>query len=155
MTPDDVPRIPEYPILRAGTQPPHLPTRWTLQYFNERRAVKQVQERIGIYHNVDLWAPDDLAEWPADFFFDMLYGCVALHTWGSKEGFETIRRVVPEDRYNISPDPDRESVHQGELEVMGVEMDHVELQRETCSPICSALGDTVDGLLNLWQGFDL
>jgi hypothetical protein len=158
MSPDDVPRIPEYPIYRVGTQPPYLPARWTMQYFTDHYTVDHIRDVLRIHHNADIWAPDDLTEWPADFFFDMLYGCVALHTWGSKEGYLAIRRMVPEECLTCPRDLylDPEGAHNGgEIEQMDVEMDQVESERETDSATRDPLGNVVDGLMNLWQGLDL
>ncbi|PVF97561.1 hypothetical protein CPB86DRAFT_855257 [Serendipita vermifera] len=130
MSPEDIPRIAEYPIHRAGSQPSHLPTRWTMQYFDEQETVVHVRDKIQIHHNTDLFFPEDLTRCPSALVLDMLYGCLAVY------------------RFNVPlPNPDSDSVQQGGL---GEEKDQAGIQDEGQDSVYNhLLGDTTYGPVTL------
>jgi hypothetical protein len=85
MAPEDVPQAQARPLLRVNTELPHQPTRWTMQYFSGDEPTLEWLCECNIVHNTDLWAPQDLKEWPPDSIFDMVYGYVVLKRWGNEE----------------------------------------------------------------------
>ncbi|PVF97567.1 hypothetical protein CPB86DRAFT_419827 [Serendipita vermifera] len=153
MSPEDVPRIPEYPIRRAGNQPAHLPTRWTMQYFEEEDGAIWVRDRMHVHHNTDLFPPEDLTEWPSDLI-DMLYGCLVMYKWGTEEGIDAIYRLTPRQLQVNPPNLDSDGVQIGEEGDQ--EIGQVGFQYEGHDPMYNhLLGDTTDGLVTVWKRFNL
>ncbi|PVF97556.1 hypothetical protein CPB86DRAFT_419511 [Serendipita vermifera] len=142
MFPEDVPRIPEYLILRAGCQPAHLPTAWTMQYFEEEDIAVWVRDQMRVHHNTDLFLPEDLTEWPSNLLLDMLYGCVAMYRWGTVEGIETIRRLGPDRLHSPPLDSDPYTVQPGGPRAEEIDDESFDYAR---------LGDTIDGVVKRWQ----
>jgi hypothetical protein len=90
MSPEDVPQPRARPPRRVDTELPHRPTRWTMQYFSDDENTMNWLEERNIVHNRDLWAPEDLSEWPTDSIFDMVYGCNVLKKWGDEKVIQAI-----------------------------------------------------------------
>ncbi|PVF97564.1 hypothetical protein CPB86DRAFT_815432 [Serendipita vermifera] len=152
MSPEDVPRVQGYTLFRAGHIPPHLPARWTLQYFGEDITVSHLQESIGIHQNSDIFPPEVLTEWPTDLIFDLLYGYMILHEWGCKEAMELIHRINLDHYHHASPHAEPQSFEKGG---QGNNEDLMELDNEAHFSTTNSLYDTADGLIKLWQGLDL
>ncbi|PVF91666.1 hypothetical protein CPB86DRAFT_878391 [Serendipita vermifera] len=90
MNPEDVPIAHKLLPTRIDNKHLHHSSRWTMQYFSDTEGAFQMQHYLNVPHNTDLLAPEDLTDWPADFLFDMLYGCVALKRWGQEESIQTL-----------------------------------------------------------------
>ncbi|PVF97565.1 hypothetical protein CPB86DRAFT_815433 [Serendipita vermifera] len=148
MSPEDVPRVQEYPLRRAGCIPPHLPARWTLQYFGESGSVTYLRGELGIHQNSEIFPPEVLTEWPTDIVFDLLSGCVTLHKWGCREAMHLIHKKTSDQCHHASPHASPQSFEQGGQVDDG---DQMELDNEALFP---TIDDTTEGLIKLWQGLD-
>jgi hypothetical protein len=107
MAPEDVPQARARPLLRVNTETPHKPTRWTMQYFSDDEPTIEWLQECNIVHNTDLWAPQDLNEWPPDSIFDMVYGYVILKRWGNEEVIKGLLDTDSDlgDEENLPPTP--------------------------------------------------
>ncbi|PVF93481.1 hypothetical protein CPB86DRAFT_829276 [Serendipita vermifera] len=112
MDPEDVPLA--HKLLPARIDSNHLyhSSRWTMQYFSDTEGAFQVQHYLNVPHNTDLLAPADLTDWPVDFLFDIIYGCVALKRWGQEREVESMLAVASDlvRREHRSPSPQPEEL---------------------------------------------
>ncbi|PVF97568.1 hypothetical protein CPB86DRAFT_785693, partial [Serendipita vermifera] len=127
MPPEDVPQSQICPMYRAGCVPPHLPARWTLQWFVQNSLVDFLQGTPGVHQNTEIFPPDILTEWPTNLVFDLLYGCVVLHKWGCKEAMELIHKGASDQYHNDSPHIKPQSFEPGR---QGDDEDQMELESE-------------------------
>jgi hypothetical protein len=105
MTPEDVPQPRVRPPLRVNTEFPHRPTRWTMQYFPDDEDATDWLRECDIVHNTDLWAPNDLNEWPPDSIFDMIYGYVVLKRWGDEKVIKGLLETDSDVENEENPPP--------------------------------------------------
>jgi hypothetical protein len=93
MNPEDVPQPSERPPLRANSELPHRPARWTMQYFSDNPDFLSFMKRYSIFRNTDLWASQDLNQWPTDSIFDMVYGYNVLKKWGDEKVIQALLEI--------------------------------------------------------------
>ncbi|PVF91710.1 hypothetical protein CPB86DRAFT_820267 [Serendipita vermifera] len=148
MDPEDVPLAHKLPPARIDNNHHYHSTRWTMQYFSDTEGAFQVQHYLNVPHNTDLLVPADLTDWPADFLFDILYGCVALKRWGQEGEIEamlaTASNLVRRGHLSPSPQPEELSKEQND--------DHVrETQGESRPDELDSVVDMFDKLAIIWR----